>query len=83
MPFHGLYLALEDDYSRLLRRLNQMFGVETVDGLHFATQARTLAEGLITQLEEFMQLYPNTRLIIVASYSVMGTKVMEVIAYGR
>lgn len=60
-----LYLALEDDYSRLQGRLNQMFGVETVDGLHLATQARTLAEGLNTQLEEFVQLHPNTRLIIV------------------
>ena len=41
-----LYLALEDDYGRLQGRLNQMFGVEAVDGLHFATKARTLADGL-------------------------------------
>lgn len=38
-----LYLALEDDYGRLQGRLNQMFGVEAVDGLHFATKARTLS----------------------------------------
>jgi len=60
-----LYLALEDDYGRLQGRLNLMFGVETVDGLHFATQARTLAGGLNTQLEEFIRLHPDTKLIIV------------------
>lgn len=60
-----LYLALEDDYGRLQGRLNQMFGVEAVDGLHFATKARTLADGLNGQLEEFLQCHPDTRLIIV------------------
>ena len=42
-----------------------MFGVEAVDGLHFATKARTLADGLNGQLEEFLQCHPDTRLIIV------------------
>ncbi len=60
-----LYLALEDDYSRLQHRLSQMFGVDTVDGLHFATQSKTLADGLNEQLEEFVALHPGTRLIIV------------------
>ena len=60
-----LYLALEDDYGRLQGRLNQMFGVEAVDGLHFATRAKTLADGLNGQLEEFLQFHPDTRLIIV------------------
>lgn len=50
-----LYLALEDDYSRLQRRLNQMFGVETVDGLHFAIQSRTLEDGLVEQMEGFIK----------------------------
>jgi hypothetical protein len=60
-----LYLALEDDYSRLQSRLSQMFGVDAVEGLHFATQSKTLAEGLNDQLEEFVALHPDTRLIIV------------------
>lgn len=42
-----------------------MFGVEAVDGLHFATKARTLVDGLNGQLEEFLQCHPDTRLIIV------------------
>lgn len=41
-----LYLALEDDYARLQRRLSGMFGVECADNLYFATQAKTLNEGL-------------------------------------
>ena len=41
-----LYLALEDDYARLQRRLSVMFGVESADNLFFATQAKTLNEGL-------------------------------------
>ena len=36
------YLALEDDYARLQRRLSVMFGVECADNLFFATQAKTL-----------------------------------------
>lgn len=60
-----LYLALEDDYGRLQGRLNLMFGVESVDGLHFAVQSRTIAEGLNTQMEEFVQLHQNTKLIII------------------
>ena len=45
-----LYLALEDEYSRLQSRLNQMFGVETVDGLYLAVQSKTIGEGLGEQL---------------------------------
>lgn len=60
-----LYLALEDDFGQLQGRLNTMFGVETVDGLFFATRAKTLTDGLNGQLEEFVQLHPDTRLIIV------------------
>lgn len=41
-----LYLALEDDYARLQKRLSQMFGVEGSDHLYFATQAKTVSEGL-------------------------------------
>lgn len=32
-----LYLALEDDYARLQRRLSGMFGMECADNLYFAT----------------------------------------------
>ena len=60
-----LYLALEDDYARLQRRLSGMFGVECADNLYFATQAKTLNEGLGRQLEEFLKAHRDARLIII------------------
>ena len=60
-----LYLALEDDYARLQRRLSGMFGVECADNLYFATQAKTLNGGLDRQLEEFLNAHADARLIII------------------
>ena len=60
-----LYLALEDDYARLQRRLSGMFGVECADNLYFAIQAKTLNEGLDRQLEEFLKEHTDARLIII------------------
>lgn len=60
-----LYLALEDDYARLQRRLSGMFGVECADNLYFATQAKSLNEGLDRQLEEFLKAHTDARLIII------------------
>ncbi|HIR80234.1 MAG TPA: AAA family ATPase, partial [Candidatus Limiplasma merdipullorum] len=64
-PGEVLYLALEDDYARIQKRLFKMFGMEGTDALHFATQSRTLCGGLSDQLDLFMQEHPNTKLIIV------------------
>ena len=60
-----LYLALEDDYARLQRRLSGMFGIECADNLYFATQAKTLNEGLDRQLEGFLKEHKDARLIII------------------
>ncbi len=60
-----LYLALEDDYARLQRRLSGMFGVECADNLYLATQAKTLNEGLDRQLEDFLKEHSDARLIII------------------
>lgn len=60
-----LYLALEDDYARLQRRLSGMFGVESTDNLFFATQAKTLNGGLDMQLELFLKEHTDARLIII------------------
>ena len=60
-----LYFALEDDYPRLQKRLFQMFGAEKTDNLYFATQCKTLNEGLDEQIKGFMQEHPDTGLIII------------------
>lgn len=60
-----LYLALEDDHRRLQKRMNRMFGVDGTANLFFAITAKKLSEGLEDQLEEFINLHPDTRLIII------------------
>lgn len=60
-----LYLALEDDESRLQRRMFRMFGVEGTSSLHFATSAKMIGSGLDEQLEKFVREHSDTKLIIV------------------
>lgn len=60
-----LYLALEDDYSRIQQRLYTMFGEEDNDNLYFATRSQNLSEGLGQQLENFLSEHPHTKLIII------------------
>ena len=60
-----LYLALEDDYARLQKRLSRMFGMDSIDDLYFATHAKNVSEGLDGQLKKFVSEHPDTRLIII------------------
>lgn len=60
-----LYLALEDDYARLQRRLSVMFGIESTDRLYFAISAKPLNEGLDAQLESFIKEHADARLVII------------------
>ncbi len=60
-----LYLALEDDYARLQKRLSRMFGVDGTEKLHFATQAKAVSNGLDYQLDCFVKEHPDARLIII------------------
>ena len=64
-PGTVLYLALEDDYQRLQKRMFRMFGVEGTDRLHFAVCAKQLNSGLDEQLRQFMKEHPDTKLIII------------------
>ncbi len=60
-----LYLALEDDYARLQKRLSRMFGLESTDSFYFATKSRSLNEGLEEQLARFVKEHEDARLIII------------------
>jgi len=60
-----LYLALEDDYVRLQKRLSRMFGMESIDNFHFATHAKNVGEGLDGQLKRFVGEHSDTKLIII------------------
>lgn len=74
-----LYLALEDSDNRLQSRLNKALnGRDAPHGFYYATAAPGLANGLIEQLEGFMQGHPDTRLVVVDTFqkvrSVVGGK---------
>ena len=60
-----LYLALEDDYARLQKRLSRMFGMESSENFYFATQSKNLNEGLEEQLNQFVKEHTDARLIII------------------
>ena len=60
-----LYLALEDDYSRLQKRLYQMFGTDSSDNLYLSVSASQLNDGLNKQLESFITKHTDTKLIII------------------
>jgi RecA-family ATPase len=60
-----LYLALEDDCARLQKRLYRMFGEEPSENFYFATESKTLNEGLEQQLCRFVKEHTDTRLIII------------------
>ena len=60
-----LYLALEDDYARLQKRLSRMFGMESSENFYFATKSKTLNEGLEEQLNQFIKQHTDARLIII------------------
>lgn len=60
-----LYLALEDVYTRLQKRLSRIFGTDGTDGFYFATHSKILGGGLDGQLEKFTREYPDTKLIII------------------
>lgn len=47
------------------KRLSCMFGVNSTDDYHLATKAKTLREGLDRQLDAFLNLHPNTKLVII------------------
>lgn len=60
-----LYLALEDDYARLQKRLSRMFGMEGNENFFFATKSKSLNDGLEQQLIKFVTEHKDARLIII------------------
>lgn len=76
-----LYLALEDDESRLQRRMFRMFGVEGTSSLHFATSAKMIGGGLDEQLEKFVREHSDTKLIIVDTLQKVREAVSDSYSY--
>lgn len=60
-----LYLALEDDFGRLQKRLSRMFDMQTSKNFYLAIRAKTLKDGLENQLTQFVGTHKEARLIII------------------
>ena len=78
-----LYLALEDDYSRLQERLYRMFGVEATSSLHLAINANTLAEGLVEQIAGYIRKQEDIRLVIIDTLQKVRDGVSEGYSYAN
>ena len=78
-----LYLALEDDYARLQRRLFKMFGMEGSSNLHFATQSKALNQGLEEQLHKFVKEHEDARLIIIDTLQKVREASGDKLSYGN
>lgn len=78
-----LYLALEDDYARLQRRLSKMYGMEGSSKLHFATQSKNLSEGLEEQLHRFIRQHKDARLIIIDTLQKVREAGSDKLSYGN
>lgn len=76
-----LYLALEDNYERLQRRLSTMYGTESVHNLHLAISAKTLKGGLLKQLEGFMAEHSDTKLIVIDTLKKIRDTMQEQFSY--
>lgn len=59
-----LYLALEDTYQRLQKRLFKLTD-EIGSNFHIAIESNKITNGLIVQLEQALKQYPNIRLVII------------------
>ena len=60
-----MYLALEDHYPRIQKRMYKMFDDENSDKLFFAVNAKLLGSGLEEQLDDFITHHPDCNLIII------------------
>jgi hypothetical protein len=62
----ALYLALEDNHSRLQGRLSKFeIGAQDISRLHLATSAFGIHNGLLEQMNNFLTTHPETRLVVV------------------
>ena len=78
-----LYLALEDNYSRLQTRLYRMFGSESTDNMHLSTVSKQLGNGLIEQLNRFITDHKDTNLIIIDTLQKVREIVGEKFSYAN
>lgn len=78
-----LYLALEDQYSRIQRRMFKMYGEENTDNLHFCISAKSVNNGLENQLTDFINEHNNTNLIVIDTLQKVRGGVSDSYSYSK
>lgn len=70
-----LYLALEDSYQRLQDRMNKILQNKTApEAFHFSNEAPSLDENLLDTLKEYINQYPEIKLIIIDTLQKVRSK---------
>ena len=64
---HVLYLALEDPWTRLQKRVLSMKGTAS-NCLQLSIDSETINKGLIEQIDDFLRQYPDTVLVAVDTF---------------
>ncbi len=78
-----LYLALEDKYPRLQKRMYKMFSGESTENLHFSVISGTIDDNLEKQLTNFITAHKNTNLIIIDTLQRVRGKTTESYSYAN
>lgn len=65
-----LYLCLEDSHQRIKNRLNIITDEGSCD-LYFATESKTMADGLCDQIREFYREHPDTVLVAIDTFQLI------------
>lgn len=65
-----LYLCLEDTERRIQQRLLNLTDEATAN-LFFATEAKTLADGLCQQIRDFVREHPDTVLVAIDTFQII------------
>lgn len=64
-----LYLALEDSERRLKTRMDKLlYSRPAPEGFYFATEAHTLDDGLLDELEAFLAAHGGVKLLVLDTY---------------
>ena len=65
-----LYLCLEDSHQRIKNRLNTVTDEGSCD-LYFATDSKTMADGLCDQIRDFYREHPDTVLVAIDTFQLI------------
>lgn len=75
-----LSLCLEDSLARIQQRLSELTE-EAPSNLHFATLTKTLSDGLLEQIEQFITEHPDLSLVIIDTLQKVRANSMDANPY--